>query len=283
MKPFIIGLATLAASAAFGIDFGRVMLVGDSLTGGSNSPAPNSYRRALNDMLIAGNHQKDFVGPNNWGNFENGLPDNQHAGFGGWGVDEINTGLNWQGTNLGNGKLSDWMASYNPDTTVFFAGGNDASNWITLHNIGQWYNNPGNQQLAKDWYRDQFQQVLDTSFSQNPDMMFLFGSYPKNEKVNAVERAYNTHLYGLMAEVIRDMVAEQQLLGRDVRYVPIYENSSEVLGLHTHDQVHFNILGAEHTAGLIYDSMTEAVPEPGTMLLLAIGAGMLAKRRTRSK
>jgi|GEM_PF-2202129 len=281
---FAIAIACSVFTSANAADFGKVMALGDSLTGGSGPTSPNGYRRQLNDRFIANFDMKDFVGPQNWGMFDGGQPDNQHAGFGGWGINEVLTGNSDGGVNLGFGKLSDWVTAYQPDTYLFVLGGNDNWQWRPYLNNGNWYGNTAIQASAVAWYRSQYEQVLDTVFTQNPNARFLWGSYPKNEKLDQIDREYNNSIFALLAPLAQDMVAEQRALGRNVQYVPLYENSSDVFGTYTWDGVHFNAAGGDHVAGQFYTALTNPVPEPGTMALAGFGLLLLRKRKlTRKK
>jgi lysophospholipase L1-like esterase len=273
-----MSLTCAAATVSFATDFGRIMALGDSLTGGHGTESPNGYRRQLNDIFLANADNKDFVGPLNGSVFDGGEPDNQHAGFGGWGINEILTGNSDGGTNFGLGKLSDWVSTYQPDTYLFILGGNDSWQWEPFLNGGNWYGNTAAQSSAVAWYRSQYQQVLDTVYTQNADARFLWGSYPKNEKLDPKYRDYQNSLYALLAPLAQDMVAEQRALGRDVQYVPLFENSSEVFGTYTWDGVHFNAPGGQHVANQFYTALTNPVPEPASIVVL-IGVGCLLRRR----
>lgn len=265
MKRFLLALAAISmlAPASHALNFGRIMLTGDSLTAGGGTGSPNAYRQPLFDLLTTNNHTFDLVGPNNWGSWSNPswTPDNQHAGNGGWGMEHI---LTQSGNNLNT-----WLPAYNPDTMVFFAGGNDWWRWQST-----WATNATTRQQAEAWMRTQYQQVLDLSFAQNANMRFVFASYPRNNSGDATRNQW----YGELNTLVQTMVAEQQTLGRDVRYVDLYGMDPAVAT--SSDLVHLSAAGSAEAANRIYNGLTaNPVPEPATLAALSLAA--LLKRSKR--
>lgn len=263
---FALGAISLLAQASFAVNFGRMMLTGDSLTAGGGAGSPNAYRQPLFDLLTTNNHTFDMVGPNNWGSWSNPgwTPDNQHAGNGGWGMENI---LSESGNNL-----STWLPAHNPDTMVFFAGGNDWWRWQST-----WGTQLSTRQQAEAWMRDKYQAVLDRSFAHNASMRFVFASYPRNNQPGDPLR---NQWYGELDLLVQQMVSEQRALGRDVRYVNLV--SLDPATATSSDLVHLSASGSAEAASRIYGGLiADPVPEPATMTLLALAA--LRKRKSKAK
>jgi lysophospholipase L1-like esterase len=90
----------------------RVMPLGSSTTDGNTAPDTNGgYRPDLWQMLVGAGWSVDFVGPNRDADQKIGDPD--HAGFGGMRIDFF------------DGKVDEWMATYQPDIILMHAGAND--------------------------------------------------------------------------------------------------------------------------------------------------------------
>jgi hypothetical protein len=100
MVVFIFLLTVLASSA---IAQTKIMPLGDSITRGSSSGEPDldkqvSYRKALNDQLVAAGYDVDFVGSQDSGYAV--FADSQHEGHGGFTAGQIRDGVyDWLDTN----------------------------------------------------------------------------------------------------------------------------------------------------------------------------------------
>ncbi len=260
----IFALAVTASSAS-AADLGSIFTLGDSLTGGTSSGAPNSYRGPLDAMLTGNGHSYQWVGPQYWGSFPSGKA-NRHAGFGGWTVEEL---LNGKPGQTSWGDLDDWYAATGVDTLIFQAPVNGFA-W------GWDYGNPAVKQMAWDWNELHMRDVLDRSFAKNPDMVVHFGSMARR---SLNPEPFNSYAAD-MDLLVRDLVADYQGQGRSIFYVDVYgtiDPSQHLIA----DGVHFNDVGASVLAGA-YSESIEAVPEPSLMVGLATAASLWMSRR-RSK
>ncbi|WP_305788623.1 SGNH/GDSL hydrolase family protein [Symbioplanes lichenis] len=87
----------------------KVMPLGDSITRGVGSPTMSSYRPGLEQRLIRGGLEINYVGSQSDGTGG----DNQHEGHGGWTIDELSA------------RLDGWLATYEPDVVLVHAGTNN--------------------------------------------------------------------------------------------------------------------------------------------------------------
>ena len=101
----------------------RIMPLGDSITEGHASGEPRqdfkeSYRLDLWDQLVNAGYDVDFVGSLNAGS---SIPDfdPDHEGHPGWSDDDILNG------RPGEGKLTDWLNTFQPDIILLHIGTND--------------------------------------------------------------------------------------------------------------------------------------------------------------
>lgn len=278
MKRILFALALVATSISFGIDFGRVMIVGASNVAGAGGDAPNSFRWPLHQKLLAGNHTKDFVGNIQWGTFDDGVADNQHSGNGGWGMYSLLTGLHANtNADLGRGKFSDWLDAGDPEMVIWLSAANDFWRWGTTY-----LTNPNAPAEAEAFFRNYYGQALDTTFNRNPNSKFLLLSYSHPEYTDQVSNANRTAMYADHNVLMQTMTAEQRALGRNVTYVDLFSITAG--GGFTHDQTHLNAFGANIAADAILDGMIQShqpVPEPATMTGIALALGAIAARRRR--
>lgn len=253
----------MIAGMASAADLGAIFTLGDSLTGGTSGGAQNSYRGPLDAMLSSGGHTYEWVGPQHWGTFPSGKT-NRHAGFGGWNVEEL---LNGKPGQTSWGDLDDWYAATDVDTLIFQASVNGFV-W------GSNYGNPAVQQQAWDWNEVRMREVLDRSFAKNPDMVVHFGSMARRNVSS--EPFFNAYAAD-MDLLVRELVADYQGQGRSIFYVDVYSTIDPTQHVIA-DGVHFNEAGATALAGAYLTSI-QAVPEPSIMIGLAVGAGLLARRK----
>lgn len=105
------------------------MPLGNSITNGNSSGVvPNdaayyvSYRKALWDLIVAGEYDIDFVGSLNSGSAVFGaLEPADHEGHAGWRDDEI---LNGRPSEPEKGKLIEWLINHQPDIVLVHIGTN---------------------------------------------------------------------------------------------------------------------------------------------------------------
>lgn len=275
MKITLLAASLFLACAAPALDFGRTMLTGDSLTGGQGI-TPFSYRYRLHQDLVSNVHTKTFVGNNNWGQFPDASNENKHSGQGGWGVYSLMTGLDpATGLPIGPGKYSDWLAAYDPETVVFFAGGNDFWRFGNAYLTDQTV-----RDTAMSFYRQWFQQMLNETFAHDANMRLVFGSYTQNDGADPVAKAARNACYADLNSLVFQMGAEQRALGRNVVNVDLFSITDPSFGPFTSDGVHFNQTGADVVGDAIYRGMLETVPEPASMAAVGVlGLACFLKRR----
>jgi acyl-CoA thioesterase I len=102
----------------------NILCIGNSITNGTSTF--NSYRRALWQMLHAGNYNFDFIGSWNkhhmGGEFPNPDFDMDHDGHSGWNAQDIFTPPSWDSIR---GNLPVWLHTYTPDIVLMELGTND--------------------------------------------------------------------------------------------------------------------------------------------------------------
>ena len=87
----------------------RVMPLGDSITRGVGSPTLSSYRIDLQNRLLKGGMEIDYVGSQRKG----AGSDPDHEGHGGWSIDMLSA------------EVDGWLATYQPDVVLLHAGTNN--------------------------------------------------------------------------------------------------------------------------------------------------------------
>lgn len=272
-KLILIACVVVCTAQAKAANFGRIMALGDSITGGTAGEAPNSYREPLDQMLFSAGHTYNWYGPNQWGTFSTGK-NNWHAGMGGWDVDNLLNGLD---TQPGAGKLSDWLPVAQPDTVLFLT---------NINGFWRWGNNyPGNptvQAEAMAWNNTRLRQVIDMIYAHNPNAQIFFSSpthvYQNAGSISASFNLYADDLHALVEGIANEYAGN----GKKMKFVSITPLTSTQQGVHAGpDGVHWNTAGSLVGATAFYDSMTAApVPEPATLLALgALSVAVIRKRR----
>ncbi|MBI1862693.1 hypothetical protein HYS00_01090 [Candidatus Microgenomates bacterium] len=96
----------------------KIMPLGDSVTDGTDGRG--GYRFKLYNLLKANNTLFDFVGPNQSGS----VPDNDHAGFGGYAAGNAGSSSGMQLSKV----VGSFVPSMKPDVVLVMAGVNDVYN-----------------------------------------------------------------------------------------------------------------------------------------------------------
>jgi lysophospholipase L1-like esterase len=231
----LVACATRAPSAVAAPT--RVTPLGDSITDGYN--LPGGYRIDLEDALVAGGHEVDFVG--SLANGPDALADREHEGHSGWRIDQVAASANR------------WLTASEPQVVLLLIGTNDV---LQQHAVGT-----APQRLAA---------LIDQISVVAPSASLLVASLPPLAATPADAtredrlRAYNA--------VIPQIVAERAAQGRRVSFVDMHA------GLTTGDLadgVHPNAGGYRRMAALWHAALRQVLPgreaasPPGIPQLLA--------------
>lgn len=262
----------LSSAASQATDFGNILALGDSITGGTAGSAPNSYRGPLDHLLHSNSHSYEWQGPNHWGFFASGKR-NWNAGMGGWDMEMI---LEGNPGSPGAGKLSDWLTAGNPDTLLFMTPINGLWRWQSTYLTSQ-----STRDEAMAWNDVRLRHALDLSLAENPHLKIFFASPTKIGQAHSIAHISNVYNADLTT-LVKGIVLDYQLAGKAIEYVGINEIITTDGSMQNADAVHWNALAADLGAQAFYTAMTtEAVPEPGTIAILTISS-LLALRRRRS-
>ncbi len=250
--------AAASAGSAQGLDIGRVMFVGNSLTYGYSPEdgLPGGYRGVVERGLLEAGGRFEFVGENS----ENseGLLNPQHNGYGALVFEDLASDI-VIGTDS-FGSLSDWLDSGNPDVVVVDLG----------RSIGR------AQDLIEG--QDQIALLADAVFANNPNAALIWV-----DQVAPLSEWYPDEEERLVAimDLVAAEAARQHGMGRrmSVAFAPDWDRSSML----SSDGVHPNALGYTYLGQQITGQIlaaTNAVPEPS--LLAGAGAVALLLRRRQS-
>lgn len=229
-------LCLLSFVVSAGVDHGRIMAVGDSLTAGT-FPAWTAYRGPFDALATANADAHDWVGPNGSGVFPSG--ENQyHAGNGGWSLNHI---LEGHPDFPAKGKLGDWLQEYYPDTVIFIAGTNDWWRWRNT-----WFL-PGTQDQAYTYLRHQYIEVMKLVLEE--DRTLIFGSIPRSN----IESAAGRQEYEDLALKLLKQLSAQIKRGQDVRLVDLTSWLNPSIHLSS-DGIHWSEAGAAEAAERLYQA-----------------------------
>ena len=229
----IIGIMIFPAFAK-AIDFGNLMILGDSITqaqGNGTAATPlngrNSYRYQLWKYLVDNNATFDLVGSHDINRGVNsfypsyqGLSfDRDNEGHWAWDTDDVLNGsdASYDPTS-GSGTLSDWLTGYTPDTAIILLGSNDisrgASGTTLVSSLGS---------------------VIDTLQADNPNVrIYLSTMIPRNGT------AFDTEIPAANA-LFPDLATSKTTATSTVSVIDVYDGFS--ISDHTYDGIHPNSQG----------------------------------------
>ena len=241
-------------------DFGNTVIFGDSITQGALNGDHQSYRYELWKQFVDGSDTFDLLGShaNNYNhsntsdtsstsNYPDYLGqsfDTDHEGHWGWRTtDVLGTTVPSFGSSSGTGTLADWLTGYTPDTALILLGVNDVKLSVRAS-------------VADT--KTNIQTIISNLKADNPAVDVYLGSVLPTKR----GFANRTTLQNLNIEY-------QAIAATDpaVTYVDLWTG---VGGSHFYDGVHPNLAGEHLVATRFYDAMT-AVPEPTSLILLALG------------
>ncbi len=235
------------ATGGFGSDFGRIMCLGDSLTGSGGDTY--AYREQLYNRLRSLGDQFNFVGPIDQGNFP-GQSDHQslHAGFSEYRAIDL-----WNGhpSHPENGKLADWLPPAHPDTVVFMAGTNDVWDVWSVSG-GSW--GSAAQARLETIMPQRYNGILSQIFAQNPSMRVVFMAPPKVLNTSLGD-FYKTYMEKLSA-VVKTVADQWKATGKDIRFVDMWAATSYVQDRDIGpDQVHWSTGGMANCARHVLEAL----------------------------
>jgi len=268
----IVALSPAYAATVEGAAPVRIVCLGDSIT--QSDYAHYSYRYGLWKKLIDSGASFDLVGSmtHNWNNSTTppspqdpvwptygGLSfDQDHDGHWGYRVDQILDGRNDREPYPGYGKLSDWLAGYTADAALVHLGTNDAFQGVATSTT-----------IAK------LGQVIDALRNDNPSIIILLAKViPHTGDITSIN-----NLNGQIPVLVASKNTSQS---------PIYvvdQFTGFNASTDTFDGVHPNATGEGKMAQKWFDALRDDVfvPEPATLALIGLGAGVAVLHRRRSR
>jgi hypothetical protein len=248
------------------IDLGTIMPMGDSLTVGF--PVPGGYRLPLYEKLIAANYQFQFVGTETYYDPSPVLVaagQEHHEGHGGYWIHgdyDCHNGNVYHDGLYEN--LDQWIDSDGDDTDGKYTPD------IILLDIGI---NQLGYVVRRDEAPDDLRDLIDSIYGVLPNVTLYVSSLTVRDEWQEDGRVetFNATLPGI--------VADNQLLGRDVHFVDMYPHLT-VDDLS--DAVHPNAGGYQKMGQVWFNAIH--TPEPGSaMLLLGLSTGLWMKRKRRTR
>jgi len=181
----LVGLAAPAEAAAVFVRPTRIMPLGDSITWGVGGDGRAGYRPPLVQSQVAGRYSSDMVG--SWGGGPPTLYDRDHAGYGGFRIDEL------------AGVAAAELTTYRPEFVLLQIGTNDVLQQYQLA-------------TAPDRLRALIRLITDTA----PDARLVVASITPlaNSGWDADARAFNA--------TIPDIVAAEAATGSQVSFLDMY-------------------------------------------------------------
>ena len=229
----------------------KIMPLGDSITNGTGNQS--GYRLRLYTELTGAGYSVNFVGALQ----TNGcaaLPDWDHEGHPGFNIDNIANG--WSTVPGINTYLAPGV--YDPDIILLMIGTNDVSEQRDFTHVG-------------DRLNDLITRISNRTTGLQPNAHLIVATIPpRGDKPNDTDTQwYNSQL--------QTVVQQHITAGENVTLVDMYSalNASDIA-----DGVHPNQTGYNKIADVWFDGIqTVLVPEPASVGLLLVGAGMLLRRR----
>ena len=250
-----------AAATAFPASAVTIWPVGDSLTSGFTRPG--AYRPQLYTTLTNAGQAVDFVGSatNDATTLLTTAGETHHDGHSGWFIADAAS------SSIDNGKgiydnVQSWHASIAPPGVILLMiGTNDL--------------NQGNLVAGA---ADRFEQLLTRLETLEPTARIIVGSVPKasetntykNPAVTGLNDSINSYNTSLLA-IVEDHAAN----GKKVEFLDV--NAAMTLADLGSDGLHFSQAGYDKLGNLWANAVL--IPEPGSIVLLGMGASLMALRR----
>jgi lysophospholipase L1-like esterase len=222
-------------------DFGKILCLGDSITGGGGGVF--GYREQLAKLMVNDTYQ--FVGPLNWGVFSSVPAQNIHAGFGGWSTRHLLESR----VDDPRGEVSTWLRDSQPDTIVFSAGTNDI--W-DMTNGFVW--NFFAQRLIHTLMYARYTKIASEAFTfTNRNVKLIMFSPPRRLSHGVGSYYYNFNRK--CGQVMKQVVYDFKQRGYDITFVDVWSQMSDTNIYTVTDGIHINNLGASVIAKSIYQEL----------------------------
>lgn len=219
-------------------DLGTVHCIGDSLTDGAGcSAGEGGYRHPLDRDLTSSGINHQWVGTlQTWPG--NSWPAGLHDGHGGWTTTDLMYG---RANNPGAGCAPQWVAALHPQTIIYMSGRNDDWAWF--------YTGTG-------WH-DPYSTIISALFSNDPGttIYWINPFMPRDWDYWEDQRCQ------MQDQAVRQVIAEQRVLGRRIYYIDAYRRLSAVSADYS-DAIHLNDSGYHKLERLIFQSILKT-PESG--------------------
>jgi len=232
----------------------KIMPLGDSLTNGTGDKS--GFRSKLYADLTAAGVPVDFVGSLST-NSSAGLPDPDHEGHPGFNIDNIANG--WSSYP----GVDTWLnpAVCDPDIILLLIGTNDVSE-RSYHDFTH----------APDRLDSLISRISSKTSGLQPDAHMIVAKIPPRADSGdeSATQWYNTELVTIVQQHIA--------LGENISLVDMH---TPLTVSDLSDGVHLTQAGYDKVAGVWYDGIMAVIPEPCSLAIFCLGAGLIARGRRR--
>jgi GDSL-like Lipase/Acylhydrolase family/Putative Ig domain len=218
----------------------NILALGNSITNGTSTY--NSYRRALWQMLHAGNYDFDFIG--SWSLHHMGGPvpdpdfDMDHDGHSGWTTRDIVFPPAWDSMR---GNLNQWIRGYTPGIVLIELGTNDVFQCV-----------PADESMKN------IDSIIDILRSKNPRVNIFVAQVPPlgaqwaDKKLCGTDIPYSRSIQVFNEHVVK-MAAEKNLANSAVIAVDLYSGVHPSTDMY--DDIHPNTKGEKDMAQRWFDAI----------------------------
>lgn len=248
----VLALFAVASTSHAAGNLGKIMPLGDSITGGAAKYA--GYRYPLFYKLRDAGYTFDFVGATSeWKYNGDTVYDRDSEGWGGWKIEDLAYGK--AGTNVGNARQ--WLSTYKPDTTMLMAGTNDSVK-------------------SQAGYEASYDKLLTEVYAGYAATTVILSTVIPSAPATGKAK-YEVYL----RDAVISTVSRWQAKGYKITLIDSYTGFDTATMLAPGDNYHPNAIGHDFIASRFYDALVAPVPEPASFAALAGGVLVLLRRRKR--